>query len=143
MKTLLILGILLIALATCAFAQQNEQTERLETVAEKSQDPLKTWSYLKAAGEEMERRYDEYLCSSLVDCRQCVALRAKYPLFTLFPIYTWPDVRDMSLVERAIAIYARRKALEYTQAHGLAGGMLVFSFLVLLALYTLTGRKTR
>jgi molybdate transport system permease protein len=29
------------------------------------------------------------------------------------------------------------EALEYRQAHWLAGGLLVFSFLVLLALYTL------
>ena len=43
----------------------------------------------------------------------------------------------------SVQIYDHVEALEYTQAHGLAGGMLVFSFLVLLALYTLTGRKTR
>jgi molybdate transport system permease protein len=35
------------------------------------------------------------------------------------------------------------EALEYTQAHWLAGGMVVFSFVVLLALYALnpTGQR--
>jgi molybdate transport system permease protein len=36
----------------------------------------------------------------------------------------------------SVQIYDHVEALEYAQAHGLAGGMLVFSFLVLLALYT-------
>jgi len=37
----------------------------------------------------------------------------------------------------SVQIYDHVEALEYAQAHGLAGGMLIFSFLVLLALYTL------
>jgi molybdate transport system permease protein len=43
----------------------------------------------------------------------------------------------------SVQIYDHVEALEYTQAHWLAGGMVVFSFIVLLALYTLnpTGRK--
>lgn len=36
----------------------------------------------------------------------------------------------------SVQIYDHVEALEYAQAHWLAGGMLVFSFLVLLALYT-------
>ncbi len=36
----------------------------------------------------------------------------------------------------SVQIYDHVEALEYTQAHWLAGGMLVFSFLVLLVLYT-------
>ena len=45
----------------------------------------------------------------------------------------------------SVQIYDHVEALEYTQAHWLAGGLLVFSFLVLLALYTLqpTGRRRR
>ncbi|HJW02383.1 MAG TPA: ABC transporter permease subunit, partial [Azospira sp.] len=35
----------------------------------------------------------------------------------------------------SVQIYDHVEALEYTQAHWLAGGMLLFSFLVLLALY--------
>ena len=38
----------------------------------------------------------------------------------------------------SVQLFDHVEALEYTQAHGLAGGMLVFSFVVLLALYTLT-----
>ncbi len=43
----------------------------------------------------------------------------------------------------SVQIYDHVEALEYAQAHGLAGGMLLFSFAVLLALYVLnpTGRK--
>jgi molybdate transport system permease protein len=43
----------------------------------------------------------------------------------------------------SVQIYDHVEALEYAQAHWLAGAMLVFSFLVLLVLYTLnpTGRK--
>lgn len=43
----------------------------------------------------------------------------------------------------SVQIYDHVEALEYAQAHGLAAGMLAFSFLVLLALYTLnpTGRR--
>jgi len=43
----------------------------------------------------------------------------------------------------SVQIYDHVEALEYVQAHGLAAGMVVFSFLVLLALYTLnpTGRR--
>ena len=40
----------------------------------------------------------------------------------------------------SVQIFDHVEALEYTQAHGLAGGMLVFSFVVLLTLYTLTPR---
>lgn len=45
----------------------------------------------------------------------------------------------------SVLIYDHVEALEYGQAHVLAGGMVAFSFLVLLALYTLnpTGRKRR
>ena len=41
----------------------------------------------------------------------------------------------------SVQIYDHVEALEYAQAHWLAGGMLVFSFLVLLALYTFTPRQ--
>jgi molybdate transport system permease protein len=43
----------------------------------------------------------------------------------------------------SVQIYDHVEALEYTQAHWLAGGMVAFSFLVLLALYALhpTGRR--
>ena len=46
----------------------------------------------------------------------------------------------------SVQIYDHVEALEYAQAHWLAGGMLAFSFIVLLALYTLypqamTGRR--
>ena len=41
----------------------------------------------------------------------------------------------------SVQIYDHVEALEYTQAHWLAGGMLAFSFLVLLALHTLQPRK--
>ncbi|MCM2288003.1 MAG: molybdate ABC transporter permease subunit [Sulfuritalea sp.] len=41
----------------------------------------------------------------------------------------------------SVQIYDHVEALEYAQAHWLAGGMLAFSFLVLLALYTLTGKR--
>ena len=43
----------------------------------------------------------------------------------------------------SVQIYDHVEALEYTQAHWLAGGMLAFSFLVLLALYVLnpTGQR--
>jgi molybdate transport system permease protein len=37
----------------------------------------------------------------------------------------------------SVQIYDHVEAMEYAQAHWLAGGMVVFSFLVLLALYTL------
>lgn len=37
----------------------------------------------------------------------------------------------------SVQIYDRVEALEYTQAHWLAGGMLVFSFVVLLAMFSL------
>ncbi len=45
----------------------------------------------------------------------------------------------------SVLIYDHVEALEYAQAHVLAGGMVVFAFLVLLALYLLnpTGRKRR
>jgi molybdate transport system permease protein len=42
----------------------------------------------------------------------------------------------------SVQIYDHVEALEYSQAHWLAGGLLVFSFVVLLALYTLQpGRR--
>jgi molybdate transport system permease protein len=45
----------------------------------------------------------------------------------------------------SMAIYNHVEALEYGQAHWLAGGMLIFSFAVLLILYTLnpTNRQAR
>ena len=43
----------------------------------------------------------------------------------------------------SVQIYDHVEALEYTQAHSLAAGMLVFSFVVLLALYTLNPRARR
>ncbi len=42
----------------------------------------------------------------------------------------------------SVQIYDHVEALEYTQAHWLAGGMLVFSYVVLLALYTLNARRS-
>ena len=44
----------------------------------------------------------------------------------------------------SVQIYDRVEALEYAQAHWLAAGMMAFSFVVLLLLYTLnpTGRRT-
>ena len=42
----------------------------------------------------------------------------------------------------SVQIYDHVEALEYEQAHWLAGGMLVFSFVVLLALYTLNARRS-
>ena len=41
----------------------------------------------------------------------------------------------------SVQIYDHVEALEYTQAHWLSGGMLLFSFLVLLALYTFNARQ--
>lgn len=43
----------------------------------------------------------------------------------------------------SVQIYDHVEALDYAQAHWLAGGMLVFSFLVLLALYTLNPQRPR
>jgi molybdate transport system permease protein len=43
----------------------------------------------------------------------------------------------------SVAIFNHVEALEYTQAHWLAGGMLAFSFLTLLALYLFNGRHAR
>lgn len=43
----------------------------------------------------------------------------------------------------SVLIYDHVEALEYTEAHWLAGGMLVFSFSVLFALYAFGGRKER
>ena len=42
----------------------------------------------------------------------------------------------------SIAIYDHVEALEYSQAHWLAGLLLVFSFLVLLAVYSLNKRAS-
>lgn len=43
----------------------------------------------------------------------------------------------------SVAIYDHVEALEYGRAHWLAGGMLAFSFLVLLTLYLTNGRRGR
>jgi molybdate transport system permease protein len=43
----------------------------------------------------------------------------------------------------SVAIYDHVESLEYAQAHWLAGGMLVFSFVTLLALYAANGRSLR
>jgi molybdate transport system permease protein len=45
----------------------------------------------------------------------------------------------------SVQIYDHVEALEYAQAHGLAAGMVLFSFAALLALYLLnpTGRRHR
>jgi molybdate transport system permease protein len=43
----------------------------------------------------------------------------------------------------SVQIYDHVEALEYAQAHWLAGGMLVFSFLVLLVLYTVNPASMR
>ena len=43
----------------------------------------------------------------------------------------------------SVQIYDHVEALEYTQAHWLAGSMLVFSFAVLLALHTVNTRGRR
>src|SRR5574343_66085 len=43
----------------------------------------------------------------------------------------------------SVQIYDHVEALEYAQAHGLAGGMLLFSFLVLMALYTFNPTRRR
>ena len=43
----------------------------------------------------------------------------------------------------SVSIYDHVEALEYTQAHWLSAGMLVFAFLVLLALYLLNPNKRR
>jgi molybdate transport system permease protein len=40
----------------------------------------------------------------------------------------------------SVAIYDHVEAIEYTQAHWLAGSMVVFSFVVLVTLYSLNGR---
>ena len=42
----------------------------------------------------------------------------------------------------AVQIYDHVESLEYAQAHGLAAGMLAFSFVVLLALHLLQGRRS-
>jgi len=41
-----------------------------------------------------------------------------------------------------VQIYDHVEALEYAEAHLLAGGMLLFSFFVLLALYSRKGTNT-
>ena len=43
----------------------------------------------------------------------------------------------------SVQIYDHVEALEYTQAHWLSGGMVVFSFIVLLLLYTLNPMRRR
>ena len=43
----------------------------------------------------------------------------------------------------SVSIYDHVEALEYTQAHWLSSGMLIFAFLVLLALYLLNPNKRR
>ena len=43
----------------------------------------------------------------------------------------------------SVQIYDHVEAMEFAQAHWLAAGLLLFSFVVLLALYTLSPRRTR
>jgi molybdate transport system permease protein len=43
----------------------------------------------------------------------------------------------------SVQIYDHVEALEYAQAHWLAGGMLAFSFVVLLALYSMAPQAVR
>ncbi len=43
----------------------------------------------------------------------------------------------------SVAIYDHVESMEYAQAHWLAGGMLLFSFVTLLALYLFSGRHVR
>ena len=43
----------------------------------------------------------------------------------------------------SVSIYDHVEALEYTQAHWLSAGMLIFSFLVLLILYLLNPNRRR
>ena len=43
----------------------------------------------------------------------------------------------------SLRIYDHVEALEYTQAHWLAGGMLVFSFVILFALYSFSPNRRR
>ena len=43
----------------------------------------------------------------------------------------------------SVHIYDHVEAMEYTQAHWLAGGMVVFAFLVLFALYTFSPNRRR
>ncbi len=43
----------------------------------------------------------------------------------------------------SVLIYDHVEAMDYAQAHWLAGGMVVFAFLVLLALYLLNSRGRR
>ncbi|HTN33890.1 MAG TPA: ABC transporter permease subunit, partial [Marinobacter sp.] len=40
----------------------------------------------------------------------------------------------------SVAIYDHVEAIEYTQAHWLSAGMVIFSFVVLVTLYSLNGR---
>jgi molybdate transport system permease protein len=40
-------------------------------------------------------------------------------------------------------IYGHVEAMEYTQAHGLSAAMVLFSFVVLLGLNVMNGRRTR
>jgi molybdate transport system permease protein len=40
-----------------------------------------------------------------------------------------------------VQIYDHVEALEYTQAHWLSGGMMLFSFLILLGLYTFNTKR--
>jgi molybdate transport system permease protein len=42
----------------------------------------------------------------------------------------------------SVQIYDHVEAMEYAEAHALAGGMLAFSFVVLLALYAYNARRT-
>jgi molybdate transport system permease protein len=43
----------------------------------------------------------------------------------------------------SVQIYDHVEAMDYAAAHGLAAGMVVFAFLVLLALYLLNSRGRR
>jgi molybdate transport system permease protein len=40
-----------------------------------------------------------------------------------------------------VQIYDHVEALEYTQAHWLSGGMMLFSFLILIGLYTFNMKR--
>jgi molybdate transport system permease protein len=43
----------------------------------------------------------------------------------------------------SVAIYSHVEAMEYASAHVLAGGMVLFSFMVLLALYLAGGKVAK
>jgi molybdate transport system permease protein len=49
-------------------------------------------------------------------------------------------VKELMMIISAFAIYSHVEAMEYGAAHLLAGGMVLFSFVVLLGLYFAGGR---